>query len=604
MFIWFVALAGGAAAAVWTYGSRPAPRLAVVASLLRAVAVGGAFALLLNAAAGGRRQARPLVALDVSASWLRGRDSATFASAVRQARDAADAEALQFGDSARPLGGAITAADGASRLRPAVERALAAGRPLHIVTDGEIDDPDALDALPGGSRVSILAGPARSDVAVSEVRLPRATVAGDTVDADIGLVAAGLGAPRSRLTIDLDTRRIATLDVDSLGPYGDRVVHARLPVPSISASGSTSGAHLLSVAVSATGDGEPRNDTLAVMLEVSPGAGAVLVSTSPDFDVRELAAVLRGTVSLPTRGFFRVAPGVWREDGALGAVTENEVRRYSREAPLLILAGDTAVFGNPRTLARGSLLLVAPPAAPTGEWFATGTPVSPMSAALSGSPWDSLPPLDVAPQLPAADFEILETRRARRLERRVAAVGWQRPRRVVLVGASGFWRWRFRGGVSAGVHAAFWGSVIDWLSAERSDLRAAVPVDGAVRAGQPVRWRRGSATDTAVTAVLTRRGGTRSDTLALRFPGGALFTETAPLAPGTYDIAVHGGGTMLVVNPSAEFLPRRPTVRDGPVGASAATTEAPGLRAFGWVFGLVIIALCGEWVVRRQLGLR
>jgi hypothetical protein len=175
---------------------------------------------------------------------------------------------------------------------------------------------------------------------------------------------------------------------------------------------------------------------------------------------------------------------------------------------------------------------------------------------------------------------------------------------VVLVVASGFWRWRFRGGVSAGVHAAFWGSVIDWLSAERSDARAAVPVDGAVRAGEIVRWRRGSPADTSVVVALVRRPSDRPDTLTLRFSGGALFTESAPLSPGIYDIAVRGGSATLAVNPSGELLPRRPTVRDGAVGASAAMTEAPRLRAFGWIFGLVIAALCAEWFVRRQLGLR
>ena len=414
----------------------------------------------------------------------------------------------------------------------------------------------------------------------------------------MGIVAAALGASRGKLTLLLGERTVAAVDVDSLGPFAERLVHARIPVP------SAAGALLLRAVLLTPGDNEPRNDSLAVTLEVAPGAGAVLVSTSPDFDVRELAAVLRGTVSLPTRAFYRVAPDVWREDGTLASVSEAEVRRAARDAPLLIMDGDTAAFGDPRTVARASLLLIAPPAAPTGEWFPTGTPVSPMAAALGGSPWDSLPPLDVSPQLPAADFEILETRRARRLERRVAAVGWERPRRTVLVAASGFWHWRFRGGVSASVHAAFWGSIIDWLSAERSDVRAAVPADASVREGQPVRWRRGSPADTVVQAILTTRAPAHADTLTLRFPGGVLFTESAPLAAGIYDVTVRGGSSRLVVNPSAELLPRRPTVRAGAVGAAASLADAPHVRAFGWIFATVIIALCVEWVLRRRLGLR
>jgi hypothetical protein len=597
MLWWLLALAAGVLSALWTYGARPGSGLRALAACLRGLAVTAAVALLLDAVAGARRPAPPLVALDVSASWLRGRDSTAFASAVRQA--GASSNVLLFGDSVRSATRDPPAAtDRASRVRPAVERALASGRPLEVITDGELDDPDALAALPGGSRVTIGGTAPIQDLAVGEIRIPRAAVAGDTVDADIGLIAAGLGSPRSRLTLDLGDRRVAALDVDSLGPFGERLIRARIPVP------AAPGAVLVRATVSGSGDREPRNDSLAVILEVSPGAGAVLVSTSPDFDVRELAAVLRGTVSLPTRVFYRVATGVWREDGPLTPVAEEEVRRVARAAPLLILDGDTTVLGDPRAAARSALLLVAPPQTPSGEWYPTGTPISPMSAALGGSPWDSLPPLDVSAQVPVADFEILETRRARRLERRVAAVGWERPRRVVLVAASGFWNWRFRGGASAGVHAAFWGSVIDWLSAERSDARAAVPVDGAVRAGERVRWRRGSPTDTAVLVTLTSIAPPVTDTFTLRFPGGVLFADSPALDRGVYDVTVRGGASRLVVNPSAELLPRRSTVRAGPVGAAPPLSDAPRLRAYGWVFAVIIGALCAEWLLRRRVGLR
>jgi hypothetical protein len=287
-------------------------------------------------------------------------------------------------------------------------------------------------------------------------------------------------------------------------------------------------------------------------------------------------------------------------------VTEEAVRNAAREAPLLILHGDTAVFGGPRTVARGALLLVAPPGDGAGEWYATGAPPSPMAAALAGSPWDSLPPLEVAAMPPgtAAGFEVMETRRARRLERRVVAVGWERPRRVVVVAASGFWRWRFRGGASAPVHSAFWGSIIDWLAAERPDARAASPVAGSVREGEPIRWRRGSPDDTVALVALVARGSGERDSLVLRFPGGSLFAESAPRAAGTYDVTARGGPSLLVVNPSAEWLPRQPTVSDGEVGTGNALAEAPRLRGLGWVFGLVIAALSAEWILRRRLGLR
>lgn len=597
MLTWVLALAAGTAAAVWSYGTRPAPALAALAALLRGIAVAGLIALILDATAGGRRPARPLVALDVSRSWTRGNDSSTFTAALDQARRAGNG-LLLFGDSARAATGGPRPLDRTSRVRPVVERALAAGRPLVVITDGEIDDPEALSALSGGSSVALLPRGTGVDGAVSELRVPRAVMAGDTVDIEVGVVAGPAGAPAGRLGVQLGDRAAVTSEVDSLGAYGERIVRVRLPLA------TSGGSHVLRAVLSVSGDVEPGNDTLATAIDVSAAAGAVLVSTAPDLDARELASVLRGTLSLPTRGFYRVAANAWREEGTLAAVTDDVVRRAAREAPLLVLHGDTTIFGNPRSFARGALLLVAPPAAATGEWYPTGTPPSPMMSALSGSPWDSLPPIDVSPQMPVGTFEVLETRRGRRLERRAAAVGWERPRRVVLVGGSGFWRWRFRGGVGSGVHAAFWGSVIDWLSAERADERAAVPVEGAIREGRPIRWRRGGPTDTVVAVHLTRLAPPAQDSLVLRFPPGVLFAESPPLAAGVYTATVRGGSSALVVNPTAELLPRRPSVREGPVGSGLVLTEAPRLRGIGWIFATVIVALCLEWILRRRLGLR
>jgi len=45
--------------------------------------------------------------------------------------------------------------------------------------------------------------------------------------------------------------------------------------------------------------------------------------TAPDFDAREAVAALRGVTSLPTRAYYRVAPGAWRTDGTLARVDRN-----------------------------------------------------------------------------------------------------------------------------------------------------------------------------------------------------------------------------------------------------------------------------------------
>lgn len=571
----------------------------ILPALLRAVAVALAVALLLDAPAGRRRPVPPLGALDVSASWTRARGTTLWEEATRRARGIDADSLLLVGDSVRVATPPATPTDAATRARPLVERALAAGRPLRLVTDGELDDPAALEALPAGSEVIVLSAATAPDAAVLDVAVPRAVIAGDTAEVSVTVGAGAAGAGAGTLELFLGNNRVASVALDSLGSFAERSValHARL-------SGVKGDAILR--AVVATGmDQEARNDTASVVIELSEAAGAVLVSTSPDYDARDALSVLRGALALPTRGYYRIAPGVWRVEGTLAPATEAEVRRAIGEAPLVILHGDTALFGNPRTITRGALALIAPPAQRDEEWYATGAPPSPMSSAMSGVPWDSLPPLEVAERMPSGDWEGIETRRARRLERRPAVVGTERPRRTVVVGASGFWRWRFRGGASADAYATMWGSIFDWLSEERSDARPAIPADGVTRAGEPLRWRRGSATDSVIPLVLTRRGDASApDTVRLRFGPAENLLETPPQPPGIYDVGMPGGRATLVVNASRELLPRRSVVTAGPTGRGASLGDAPHLRNAGWVFVAILLALSLEWIVRRRLGLR
>ena len=600
MIAWLLALAAGVAAAALGYLPRSdaATRRVWIPMVLRGVAVALLVAVIADAPVGTGSAQLPLVALDASASWQRGRDSAAW----RAARDSAAAigadRTFLFGDSARGDAMPATPADRASLAQPAVERALAAGSPLVVITDGEIADPEALAALPAGSRVALLPRRSEPDAAIATVDAPQAAVVGDTLEVRVDVTAGALGAARGTLRVTLNDVPWADAALDSLPAWGERSVrlHGRISV--------AAGPAVLRAVIAVPGDVEPRNDTLAVAIDVAAQASVVFVSTSPDADVRWLVALLRGAVALPTRAYYRVAPGMWRVEGTLAPIAEDDIRKAVRDAPLVVLHGDTAIFGAPLAVARGTLALLAPPRERTGEWFASGTPPSPMTAALAGVQWDSLPPLDLAAVAPQGDWVALEAQQAKDQPRRAAIAGRTAPRRAVVVAASGWARWRVRAGYPADAFAALWGGIFDWLAAERPDVRTVVPAGGVVREGDALRWRRGSSHDSTVTVVLHRRGGAARDTVRLRFVAGAMETDAPPLAAGNYDVASPGGASVIVVNRSTEWLPRRPTVRAGRVGDAAANGDAPRLRARWWAFAIVLVLLCVEWVERRRAGLR
>jgi hypothetical protein len=295
-----------------------------------------------------------------------------------------------------------------------------------------------------------------------------------------------------------------------------------------------------------------------------------------------MTTVLRGAISLPTRAYLRIAPGEWRLEGPLTPVSEADVRRAAREAPLLVLHGDTAHFGAPRSVSTGTLALVPNVLDTAGEWYPVAAPASPIASALSGIHWDSLAPLVASPTRLRGDWEGLVVARARRFDRRAVIVGVERPRRTVTVSAAGFWRWRFRGGASADAYDALWGSIFDWLAAQRADVRAAVPVDALVREGDAIRWMRGSGTDSTVTVRLQRRGEPSStDTVMLRFADAGTVAEAPPLRAGVYDVSMTGGTAVLVVNRTRELLPRAPTVHQGAWEKGRSPGSVPGFATRG-----------------------
>lgn len=598
---WLLATLAGLAAAGIQYGAHALRPAVAPLALLRALVVAIVVAMLFGAPGGRSKPLAPEIALDGSESWTRGGAACDrWGAALDSAGRAGSGTRLRFGDSTRVDDSRSAPTDRASRLRGVADRASASGHPVVVITDGELEDADVLGSLPRGSRAIVLPCRSGPDLAIAALETPRTILAGDTTTVRLTLAAGAAGAPAGRLEVRLDDQLLAAQAVPALGPYAEQAI----ALQGIGEGADRAG--VLRAVFTGAGDSEPRNDTLSIGVDVSRAAAAVFVSTTPDFDAREAVAALRGVTSLPTRAYYRVAPGAWRTDGALARVSEDDVRAAVRDAPIVILHGDTTLFGPPRSITRGALLLFAPPAGDEGEWLAAAAPASPLAPALSALPFDSLPPLSVAPALPRGEWQGLVAREpGAGGERRVALVGWETPRRIAVLGASGFWRWRFRGGQRADAYGAFFGTLFDWLAAGRSDRRSVVPDAGIFRAGAPLRWRRGSPTDSVVSLTLSRRGApARTDSITLRFTENATVVETRPVPPGVYDVRVANGSSVIVVNPSTELLPRRPTVQSGGIGGRPSLADAPLARELGWLYVVVVLGLCAEWLLRRRVGLR
>lgn len=540
MMTWGLAALLGVGLTVLLYRGE-VPRGAIVLPLLRWVAVTVVVAALLDAPLRRAVAPRPVVALDVSVSWLADDDDAAWRAARAVVDSLLDghADALRlFGDSLRTAPIPDRPTDVGSRIRPVVEWALATGRPVQVVTDGRLDDPEWVARLPVGSTVHRIDRPARAAAVLTALDAPTAAPAGDTILAEVTVTADAAGAPPRQLTLGRDAQVIARRDLEALGPYETRVVSVPVPL------GAVEGAVRLTARLL---DGTNVTDSITVPMRITGGAAAVVISTAPDQDARYAVAALRAVRRGPVRAYWQVAKGVWRVDGTLAPVEEGVVRREAGEASLLLLHGDTAFLGAPGALRTAGLILMSPP--PPGDEFYPVAPSSPspLSDALSGLPWDSLPPLDVALTRASADeVTVVETRRGRRFESRVAIRAQERDaigQRVVRIPAAGFWRWRSRGGRSAASYDALVGALVDWAGAAP---------------------------------------GEAADSL------------------GTTDAAVWARE----VARRAEQRPRAPTVASGPVGTGEVMGRSLGARGRWWLVALALAALSLEWMLRRRRGLR
>jgi hypothetical protein len=606
MVVLVVLLAGGAAALVYLGWERLGSR-AWLPLVCRTIAWAALGLLLVDLSCAVRATpARPFVLLDASLSlsaaggrWQEARDSAVRMGEVRR-----------FGD--ERLTSDTTPTRGRSLLAPALVAASSSDRPIIVVSDGEIED--QLDIPPdilARATVRLFPRTPPPDVAITRVAGPLRVSAGDSIPLELAVEKTG-GSTRDTITVTVesDARRLASGLVRLAGADAGR---ARIVIPP---GALAKGDHLLHVNLVGAGDREPRTDNRLHLVTVTPTPGVVFLAAPADWDSRFLYRVLREVTQLPVRGFVRLDAERWRDMTSLRTVSAEQVRGAARAADLLILKGGIARLAE-SSLARGVWLWPSgengEPQIP-GDWYLSAGDGSPVASAFLGQPLDSFPPVtQLTPIDPGPrEWVGLYAQLGRRGLRRPAVLGGQSGRvRQIRVAVDGLWRWAFRGGSSEQSYRS-------WVAATASWLLGGVDTAGGVaRAVQPVvangrpllfEWV-GSGAPVPQGIMWSGAGGpggrgngvVERDTL--RFDGNG--RATVWLAPGEYRYRLSGGGagTVAVEEYSDELLPR-PVTLSPHTGRAPRSTARTSARDWIWLFGICILALSGEWLARRRLGLR
>jgi hypothetical protein len=541
---------------------------------------------------------RPLVLLDASLSlgaaggrWTEARDSAMRWGEVRS-----------FGD--ERLTADSTPTRGRSLLAPALLAASASERPIVVVSDGEIEDRREIPAdILARTGVRLFPRDPRPDLAISRVSGPSRVSAGDSIPLEVLVQAVGRTS-RDSISIEVHagTARLAIRIVRIKGEAGGK---ARIVIPS---AGLVAGDHVLRVTLRRSEDGEPRTDTRLHLVTVAPTPGVLFLAGPADWDSRFLYRTLREVAQLPVRGYARLEGGRWRSMADLRPVPADQVRRAARRADLLVLKGRVADLAD-GSLARG---IWSWPSGENGEaqapgdWYLSAADASPVSGAFLAQPVDSFPPaiqltsLEPGPR----DWVALYAQLGRRGPQRPAVFGRQDGRvRRVTVAADGLWRWAFRGGSSEQSYRSWVAATASWLLGGSDSARGlSRPVQPVVPNGRPVVFEwvgAGSATPQGL--VWSSSEGQRVDTL--HFDGDGRATVWLPPGEYRYRFGGGGGGSVAVEQYSDELFPR-PVALQAQEARPVRSSARKAARDWLWLFGICVLALSGEWLARRRLGLR
>jgi hypothetical protein len=552
---------------------------------------------------------QPIVLLDASLSM-----SAAWKAALDSVRPLARRRAVVWRFGRRVAAFDSTApGDGATRLGPALEAAAGRAGEVVVVTDGALDDVASIPAdLLHRPRVVLLPRTPFFDAYLASVEGMRHLTRADTVRLRVSYGTAGArdtgnGKRSGTLVVRLGDRQLSSQRV-SLPDSGTVSTEIVFPVSRIPSSGWS----VLEIRLDGVGDAEPRDDARLFAVEVSLEPAAVIFASPPDWEARFLARTLSDVARMPVRMFVETEVGRWRDAASLAPVATPELIRAAESARLVVLAGNPersrALIASKKaaTAARLSWLTNGQP----GDWYVERPLSSPLTAALSGVVWDSLPPATGAGPPPdvqdSTDVVALTARLARRgAARPVVVLEPRNGERRATITASGLWRWAFRGGASEQAYRSLVASLVDWLLGQRgTGSRDRVIVESIeVPNGMAVRWQWAvpATPPQALQITLRTRDSTRTDTLRFDAAGHAELL----LPPGEYRYALSGGpeqGVVAVETYSDEWRPRAPALTAQP-GEATARLGSIGLRDRWWLFVIAIAALAAEWTLRRRQGL-
>ena len=584
----------------------------------------------------------PRVILDASLSMLLGQGgSSAWQQGIAEARRAnRNATVLLAGDGVRAAGAdsldRITPYAGDSRLLPALESAAEGGAErVVVVTDGAIEDvPEIERWLPAlGLSIDIrtVGSVTSANRAISSVEAPSWAEAGKPLTLRLGVAATNSG--RAAVVVKQNGNEVGRSQVDLI-PNG--IAPATV---SFNAQGPPAGGVVRYDVALEQGDSIPDDDVRSVYVFISEKpAGVAIVSFDPDWEPRFLHPVIESALGLPVRTFLRAPAGMYfRVGGGLDAgtrVDEATVQRAVAQAELLVLHG---IGGNAPEWAQraagtarrlivfpaqsGMQLPIQTTTAAEGDWYVSpDLPSSPISPLLAGIDVAALPPLSAVQAAAAGpnSWVPLLGGRTRRGGSAPLAVAEEREGRRWVAGLGvGYWRWAFRGGTARDAYTRLWGALAGWVVQDQAQVAGAAvrPVERAVPRATPLRWvAPGLAADSLV-LVLNGRGGQTRSTLVPQASDTAL---SATAAPGhyNYDVAAYRGGKevgrsrgpLTVETYSPEFMRRTIDLQRLKRAATSLTHAGASagrpLHTYPWLYVLVVVLLCTEWVLRRRWGLR